>query len=170
MTRFAHFIIFVFALFGSCLASWPQTTNEEAIRYVLSQGNIYDMVLQLRNEIDQKFTTELQRQGWSEDSINRELEIVKEPRVANPLQDRIDPTKKEVFDLIADNIKQRFGIEEDITIRILGSLTPIFNGDLIPLSQDCSDASWTYLYNMFALSAITLGAVQPPQWGIQSKI
>ena len=163
-------LIFILALLGPCLGSLPKPTPKEIMRYVLSQGNILDMVLQFRNEIDQKFTSELQRQGWSDEDIKAELETVKEPREEDPLPSLIDPTKKPLFDFIATQFKSQFGIEADITIRILGSLTPIFNGGpMYPLSQDCSDASWTYLYNIFALSAITGGLVEPPQWTIQSK-
>ena len=46
-----------------------------------------------------------------------------------------------------------FGVQKDVAIRILGSLTPIFGvPGSYPLSKECSDASWTYLANMFLSS------------------
>ena len=77
-------VILILAFLGPCLGSF-NPKPEEILRYVLSQGNIYDMVLQFRNEIDQKFTTELKRQGWSDEDIKNELETVKEPRDEDPL-------------------------------------------------------------------------------------
>ena len=57
---------------------------------------------------------------------------------------------------ILDQIVEKSGFEKDVTIRILGSLTPIFGLPEFgyPLSEECSQASWTYLANMF-LSELT---------------
>ena len=55
--------------------------------------------------------------------------------------------------------------EDDIIIRMLASFTPILgktmsDGQYLDISQECSDASWTYLINMIKYNQ---------GWAFQSK-
>ena len=143
-----------------------ETSQKDLLKYVLNQGNVLDMVKLLRNDIDREFFAELTRQGWSEEKIIAEFKEPN-PRDEDVLEQLIayDPTTRYIFDEIAKYFKT-LGVERDIAIRILGSLTPIFGvPGLYPLSKECSDASWTYLANMF----LSTPEDQEIQFAISSK-
>lgn len=143
-----------------------ETSQKDLLKYVLNQGNVLDMVKLLRNDIDREFFAELTRQGWSEEKIIAEFKEPS-PRDEDYLEQLIayDPTTRYIFDEIAKYFKT-LGVERDIAIRILGSLTPIFGvPGLYPLSKECSDASWTYLANMF----LSTPEDQEIQFAISSK-
>ena len=145
-----NYCLWILVLLGPISAlNLNETSSKDLLKYVLNQGNVLDMVQLLRNDIDREFFAELKKQGWSEDQILTEFKD-RSPREEDYLEQLIayDPTTRFIFESIAAYF-QKLGIERDVAIRILGSLTPIFGvPGVYPLSKECSDASWTYLANL----------------------
>ena len=77
----------------------------------------------------------------------------------------IDPRHKGIFDQIINGLAA-FNIYEDVAIRLMGGMAPIFG-----VSPNCADASWTYLGNFF-LSLPQPGEEGkfPEEWVIRSKL
>ena len=83
----------------------------------------------------QQFATELQKKLGLPETKENALKV--------PLESYIQDEAKEVFKDLQDALNMPDS-DPDMTLRLYGSLLPIFN-----VSKDCSEASWTILYQAF---------------------
>ena len=80
--------------------------------------------------------------------------------------DYVSSGLRELIGPLSENLPDFINVDEDdIIIRMLASFTPILgktmsDGQYLDISQECSDASWTYLINMIKYNQ---------GWAFQSK-
>ena len=69
-----------------------------------------------------------------------------------------------LFQMIVDQLSTKYNIYQDVAIRVFGAMAPIFD-----VSENCSDASWTYLGNFFLTALTHPEQILGQDWVLRSK-